>query len=1255
MATTPQTPRSGVQMFQRQQALNNQLKAAKTLAEYNKIIETARAEKLTLDTKLVQQTQATLQKADMAAKSKTYQDQQAKLTADKAAADAKAKADAIAKASAANAAAVAKTQAAADAKTKADAAKAAAEKVNADRLAAQVAADAKRDADRLAARAVETPEQRAAREARERIQADPRALVAKSQEIQNQLLRQKTTAGVDDLVKQAKEFGITLNQGLIDRSRTIAGQAETGAVAQQQAAKAAELTKELQASRTQAQFDAVMLKAKDQGVALNQGQVENTQQAVRGLETRAAAEAQAAKVTDFETRISSATSQEQITDLANQAKAAGLTINPGITERASSQIKNQTATAEFAKGLGTPTGFQNRFSPTGQEFVSLADDPITGTKGGWYQLSGGGMQQVGTDGRPTGAVVPLNAFNQQQAVARENVAVFQQRQKAETAARKLAEDKTTFEANLPKPGTEEFKYNLANRYAMTGPDGSNYEILPSGWVSSAKGSNTYTPVGQPDAGPVSKQQINQVFQTRAAEQNAQVQAQRQALIAKQTADRNASPVGELLADFDKMVNNTVGWKTVATIAGSIVGGPLGATFANAAAGAIGGDSIENIAKSAALTFALSYGTQALSRAISQGIDTGLQTGALPADNTVYQFADDVSSLNTTAQAIDDVYQLGDLPQSVIDLAMTTDDPIAALNAAQGFGNVDPAYLQQIGATDDLIAVAEAHNTVNGFTGGGGGFVGSEYSSIPSEFYGPPAELAQGPVQPNYGFSPAELEAISQGKLLSENPLPGVQYASTEPISNISTTNLTNEQVYERLVNQGVNPTEAYNTVYGTAPSTGFGPQQLAEETLLNMAPTTTPVVPDVINPGAGISTPGAVIPNIPTEVLVAAPVVIGGALAAGGGGGGGAAATTAPTTPFLGLPGPEIAPPVPVKPAPAPIQPVQPPVAEVTPSPGGDIIDGVQTPANPTQPVPAPQPSPPVPDLPIPPVIVPPQVVAPPVPVTPPAAPVQPPVVEPPQPGPAQPGPAQPGTGTGTGTGGPPGGSSEVLGPDTGLVREPPTQPTYTPGGPGQAPVTAYETPYQGEYSNDSVLERYMKGGISFDGITKLIAAGLVLPSVLGLIAGQPQGPTIKRPNYGPIPAINWGGAGGLVMPGVNPGFVINPAQQPFYQTTDPVQAKYAYTQRPLVTRPEDVLSTYQDRQYAPAVPWGLQQGQQQYDLAQVLNQINTTPQDPNFVGYSNYPTQGYQPPIFNPGQAVNQAQYIPAGYSPVMGPIAPG
>jgi hypothetical protein len=202
--------------------------------------------------------------------------------------------------------------------------------------------------------------------------------------------------------------------------------------------------------------------------------------------------------------------------------------------------------------------------------------------------------------------------------------------------------------------------------------------------------------------------------------------------------------------------------------------------------------------------------------------------------------------------------------------------------------------------------------------------------------------------------------------------------------------------------------------------------------------------------------------------------------------------------------------------------------------------------------------------------------------------------------------------------------------------------------------VTDYSTPYEGPYSNQSVLERYLEGKLTFDNITGLIAAGLVLPTVLGLIAGAPQ-PTIRRPDYGPIPPINWGAAGDLPMPGVNPGFIINPAQVPFYQTTEPGQSKYAYTQRPLVTRPEDILSTYQDRQYAPAVPFGLREMQRNYDLSQVLNQINTTALDPNFVGYSQYPTAGYRPPIFNPAQAVNQAQYIPTGTSTVMGPIAPG
>jgi hypothetical protein len=148
--------------------------------------------------------------------------------------------------------------------------------------------------------------------------------------------------------------------------------------------------------------------------------------------------------------------------------------------------------------------------------------------------------------------------------------------------------------------------------------------------------------------------------------------------------------------------------------------------------------------------------------------------------------------------------------------------------------------------------------------------------------------------------------------------------------------------------------------------------------------------------------------------------------------------------------------------------------------------------------------------------------------------------------------------------------------------------------------------------------------------IAKWIAAGLILPMLIPQI---PEPPTIKRPNYGPLDPINWGAAGGLVNPGVNPGLVIKPAQQPFYQTTSPVQSKYFYGTRPLIQTQDQITPTLMDRTYAPATPFGLQQMQQSYDLNQVLGQINQTALDPNFVGYSQYPTADYQPigPVIPP------------------------
>jgi hypothetical protein len=195
-----------------------------------------------------------------------------------------------------------------------------------------------------------------------------------------------------------------------------------------------------------------------------------------------------------------------------------------------------------------------------------------------------------------------------------------------------------------------------------------------------------------------------------------------------------------------------------------------------------------------------------------------------------------------------------------------------------------------------------------------------------------------------------------------------------------------------------------------------------------------------------------------------------------------------------------------------------------------------------------------------------------------------------------------------------------------------PTQPVVTPGGPGQAPVIDYSTPYEGAYSNESVLERYLSGGIDLGSISQLIAAGLILPSVLGLIAGAPK-PTIRKPVYAPLPPVNWGSVEPFGTFGVNPGEVVVPAQQPFYQTTSPVQSKYFYGQRPLIKTPDQITPTLMDRTNAPATPWGLQQMQQGYDLNQVLNQINQAPLNPNFVGYAQYPTAGYQPigPVIPP------------------------
>jgi hypothetical protein len=62
----------------------------------------------------------------------------------------------------------------------------------------------------------------------------------------------------------------------------------------------------------------------------------------------------------------------------------------------------------------------------------------------------------------------------------------------------------------------------------------------------------------------------------------------------------------------------------------------------------------------------------------------------------------------------------------------------------------------------------------------------------------------------------------------------------------------------------------------------------------------------------------------------------------------------------------------------------------------------------------------------------------------------------------------------------------------------------------------------------------------------------------------------------------------GLINPGLNPGFALQGANQPFYATTNPVQNTYYWGAHPYMLNMGD-LSSYNNVPTAPATPWGLQ------------------------------------------------------------------
>jgi hypothetical protein len=200
-------------------------------------------------------------------------------------------------------------------------------------------------------------------------------------------------------------------------------------------------------------------------------------------------------------------------------------------------------------------------------------------------------------------------------------------------------------------------------------------------------------------------------------------------------------------------------------------------------------------------------------------------------------------------------------------------------------------------------------------------------------------------------------------------------------------------------------------------------------------------------------------------------------------------------------------------------------------------------------------------------------------------------------------------------------------------------------------PVIDKSTPYTGEYSNESVLERYLNKTITYGDVAKLVAAGMVLPSVLPLLGIQPEMPT--QPGYGPLPPIKWGSVPGLAIGGVNPGYLTFGGKPPeFYQTTSPVQSKYYWGKHPYMQTPED-LANYNNIPNAPAQPWGRQTAIEPFDVNAFITRQGLTPQPTSGIpGYNNAPFTAYQTP--QPVPVVNTGAYLaPAPTAPVV-PVVP-
>jgi hypothetical protein len=590
----------------------------------------------------------------------------------------------------------------------------------------------------------------------------------------------------------------------------------------------------------------------------------------------------------------------------------------------------QAAAAEFAAGLPTPTSFVNKFTPDGMELQGRPDNPATPeNEAGWYVPGANGLQKIGSDGKAVGPVIPdYDAFNQLAETQKRETQAYNLQQEEETralAAATLATNVKDFESALPTP--DAFISSGAQSNILRGPDGSTYQLQPGNrstgapaqWIKTDSGMLGVTNVATGTT--VSNQEYNEQYNQIQADNQKASLAERAALIEQQREDREFG-----LDDFGKVLAIVA----LSAVIGPMIQGAISGAAATEAAGAAAsmaeaGYSSAEIASMLEST----YGLEAAAAAEAAGTATGIATGAVDAATVA------ASSISPEAIA----------------MANATADPIAALSAAQGWTTADIGYLTSIGASPELISLAEANNVAAGFR--------------PDGLYELTAEetaLMESGIDPDLinRFQPPQTGGLQSGAIVQDPEAVGAVWDATrgvyvDPVNGGYWSGGANGFEFVSTGTPGTGVAVEGATGLGGGAGSGLGTSTTGSTGLSSgtAAGTTAGSATSAINPATGLLE--TVIPGVGTNpvasVVLSAPEIAaaavpsispgvlaglaGGAAILGGlagGGGGAAAGGSAAGTGGTGA-------------APAPTTPVQPaPTTPTTPTPTAPVQPAPTTP-----------------------------------------------------------------------------------------------------------------------------------------------------------------------------------------------------------------------------------------------------------------------------------------------------------------------